>query len=42
MQIFDAKVMKDPKMLIVHCCKHSEKNTYNGFAVSFLPLFYRH
>jgi len=42
MQILDVKVMKAPKMLIVHYCKHYEKNTCNGFAVSFLPLFYRH
>jgi hypothetical protein len=40
MQILDAKVMKAQKMLIVHCCKHYEKNTCNGFAVSFFSVLH--
>jgi hypothetical protein len=39
MQILDAKVMKVQKMLIVHCYKHYEKNTCNGFAISFCLCF---
>jgi hypothetical protein len=42
MEILDAKVMKVQKILIVLCCKHYEKNTYNGFAISFFSLFYTH
>jgi hypothetical protein len=40
MQILDAKVIKVQKMLIVHCCKHYEKNTCNGFAVSFVYVLH--
>jgi hypothetical protein len=39
MEIFNAKVMKAQKMLTIHCYKHYEKNTYNGFAVSFFFYF---
>jgi hypothetical protein len=40
MWILDAKAMKAQKMLIVHCCKHHEKNTSNGFEVNvFFPSF---
>jgi hypothetical protein len=35
MQILDAKIMKAQKMLIVHRCKHYEKNTCNDFPISF-------
>jgi len=39
MKILDAKVMKVQKMLtVVHCCKHYERNTCNGFVSFFLFL----
>jgi hypothetical protein len=36
--------MKAQKMLIVHCCKHYEKNTCNSFEVNvfFFPSFIWH
>ncbi len=40
MKILDAKVMKAQKMLIVHRCKHYEKNTCNGFTVSFVYVLH--
>jgi hypothetical protein len=40
MQIFDAKVMKAQNFLIVHCCKHYEKKTCNGFEVSFFSILH--